>query len=107
MCTVRKGKEKVVHMPDSTMHKWKEAWSRPDFKARSEQFTANYRSETGGVRAGISRYTRDSLSHALHAERLKSQLGQAPLPYELFESTYTRKGTSDLVGVRAQSIKIT
>ncbi|XP_057988951.1 uncharacterized protein LOC131172023 [Hevea brasiliensis] len=56
ICNVKKGKSKVI-VPNSTMQKWKEAWSSPEFKAKSHQFTANRCSEIGGVGAGISRHT--------------------------------------------------
>ncbi|XP_058006737.1 uncharacterized protein LOC131182105 [Hevea brasiliensis] len=104
MCNVRKGKSKVI-VPNSTMQKWKEAWSSPEFKAKSHQFTANRCSEIGGVGAGISRHTGGSVSHATHADRMEAQLGRRPFPYELFHKTHTRKGTSDMVDSRAQSIK--
>ncbi|KAJ0986110.1 hypothetical protein J5N97_004466 [Dioscorea zingiberensis] len=35
-----------------------------------------------------------------------SELGRDPLPYELFEVTHTKKGTSDLVDARAEAIKV-
>ncbi|XP_058003979.1 uncharacterized protein LOC110643733 [Hevea brasiliensis] len=104
MCNVRKGKSKVI-VPNSTMQKWKEAWSSPEFKAKSHPFTTNRCSEIGGVGVGISRHTRGSVSHATHADRMEAQLGRRPFPYELFHKTHTRKGTSDMVDSRAQSIK--
>ncbi|KAJ9182522.1 hypothetical protein P3X46_006508 [Hevea brasiliensis] len=73
MCNVRKGKSKVI-VPNSTMQKWKEAWSSPEFKAKSHQFTANRCSEIGGVGAGISRHTGGSVSHATHADRMDAFL---------------------------------
>ncbi|KAG8661886.1 uncharacterized protein LOC110606300 isoform X4 [Manihot esculenta] len=105
MCSFRKGKEKSMHVPDITWQKWNEAWSTEDFKSRSKQFSANRRSETGGPGSGISRHSGGSISHTAHAERLRKSLGREPLPYELFKVTHTRKGTSDLVDARAQSIK--
>jgi hypothetical protein len=70
MCSMRKGKEKSVHVPDTTWQKWNEAWSTPEFRSRSEQFTTNRRSETGGLGTGIARHTGGSISHAQHHERL-------------------------------------
>jgi hypothetical protein len=70
MCIMRKGKEKTMHVSDTAWRKWNEAWSTPEFKSRSEQYTANRRSETGGPGSGIARHTGGSISHARHAERL-------------------------------------
>ncbi|KAJ9135220.1 hypothetical protein P3X46_032428 [Hevea brasiliensis] len=70
MYNIRKGKSKAI-VPDSIMQKWKEAWSNPEFKAKSHQFTANHYSEIGRVEAGISRHTGGSVSHATHADRMK------------------------------------
>ncbi|XP_057993081.1 uncharacterized protein LOC110642183 [Hevea brasiliensis] len=36
---------------------------------------------------------------------MEAKLGRRPFPYELFHKTHTRKGTSDMVDSRAQSIK--
>ncbi|XP_021688237.2 uncharacterized protein LOC110670479 [Hevea brasiliensis] len=36
---------------------------------------------------------------------MEAQLGRRPFPCELFHKTHTRKGTSDMVDARAQSIK--
>ncbi|XP_057993115.1 uncharacterized protein LOC131174080 [Hevea brasiliensis] len=104
MCNVRKGKSKVI-VPNNTMQKWKEAWSSPEFKAKSHQFTANRCSEIGGVGAVISRHTEGSVSHATNADRMETQLGRRPFLYELFHKTHTRKGTYDMVDARVQSIK--
>ncbi|XP_057999019.1 uncharacterized protein LOC131177873 [Hevea brasiliensis] len=104
MCNVRKGKSKVI-VPNSTMQKWKEAWSSPKLKAKSHLFTANRCSEIRGVGAGISRHTGGSVSHATHVDRMEAQLGRRPFPYELFHKTHTRKGTSVMANARAQSIK--
>ncbi|XP_057985536.1 uncharacterized protein LOC131170496 [Hevea brasiliensis] len=83
MCNVRKGKSKVI-VPNSTMPKWKEAWSSPKFQAKSHQFTANRCSEIRGVGAGISEHTGGSVSHATHIYRM---LGRRPFPCELFHKT--------------------
>ncbi|KAM0945063.1 putative transposase, Ptta/En/Spm, plant [Dioscorea sansibarensis] len=36
---------------------------------------------------------------------LRLKLGREPLPFELFELTHTKKGTSELVDARSQGIK--
>ncbi|KAJ9189138.1 hypothetical protein P3X46_000468 [Hevea brasiliensis] len=88
MCNVRKGKSKVI-VPNSTMQKWKEAWSSPEFKAKSHQFTANRCSEIGGVGAGISRHTGGSVSHATHADRMDAFLALKE------QSSQPQEGCSD------------
>lgn len=72
MCSLRKGKEKTMHVSDSAWKLWTEAWNSPDFKARSEKFATNRLSETGGHECGVSRHTGGSISHTSHAERLVS-----------------------------------
>ncbi|XP_039140187.1 uncharacterized protein LOC120277413 isoform X2 [Dioscorea cayenensis subsp. rotundata] len=105
MCSLRKGKEKSLHVSDSAWKTWTDAWNSPEFKTRCETATANRLTEITGPGSGISRHTGGSISHASHADRLRSRLGRDPRPFELFEVTHTKKGTSMLVDTRAQSVK--
>ncbi|XP_058009259.1 uncharacterized protein LOC110641535 [Hevea brasiliensis] len=75
------------------MQKWKEAWSSPSLKPRAIDSFANICSEIGE----LGRASLDTQGEA--------KLGRRPFPYELFHKTHTRKGTSDMVDSRAQSIK--
>ncbi|XP_039117863.1 uncharacterized protein LOC120253626 [Dioscorea cayenensis subsp. rotundata] len=105
MCVFRKGKGKTLYVSDTAWQKWNEAWNSSDFKAKSLKFSANRLTEAEGPGSGISRHSGGSISHICHAEKLRSKLGRDPLPYELFEATHTKKGTSELIDTRAQAIK--
>ncbi|XP_039132984.1 uncharacterized protein LOC120270049 [Dioscorea cayenensis subsp. rotundata] len=80
MCSLRKGKEKSMHVFDSAWKTWTEAWNSPEFKIRCEKATANRLTEIAGPGSGISRHTGGFISHASHADRLRSRLGCDPRP---------------------------
>ena len=41
MCSLRKGKEKAIHVSNAVWEIRREAWNSLEFKARSEKATAN------------------------------------------------------------------
>ncbi|XP_039121601.1 uncharacterized protein LOC120258302 [Dioscorea cayenensis subsp. rotundata] len=86
MCSLRKGKEKTMHVSDSAWKLWTEAWNSPDFKARVKNLL-----QIGSVR--------------LEDMDVRLKLGREPLPYELFKVTHTKKGASELIDARSQSIQ--
>ncbi|XP_057990334.1 uncharacterized protein LOC110656172 [Hevea brasiliensis] len=83
----------------------KEAWRRKAAE-RYKALMCNVRKGKSKGELGLpSLDTTGFISHATHADRMEAKLGRRPFPYELFHKTHTRKGTSDMVDSRAQSIK--